>query len=232
MMLAYVLVMSLVLPGELPQDDLLLSECDDKAVTDKLPPELISGLRKTVKGKFLFDKKTGEIALAYDFSNVKQLQDFTPGKSKAKPVVTADGLCMSVGTSVTHVAKFRTMKVSATVKLKQLRGQLLKTDRVALGTGGLSPDTIYLNVTDHGGTSAIVPDKERSGSVEMKLAIDEERTLFQWGGSTVGKDAPGVPAGQLQLFGGENGFCFKNLVIAGELDPAWAEEISDEKKKN
>lgn len=231
MMLAWVLVASLVVCGDVPLEDSTTHNCDDKAATDKLPPELIAGLKKTVKGKLLFDKKSGEIALAYDFFNAKQLQDFTLGKSKAKPIVNADGLCLGVGMNVTHVAKFRTMKVSATVRLKQLRGHLLRTDRVTLDTGGLSPDTLYLNVMDHGGSSTIVPDKERSGTVEMKLVIEEERTLFGWGDSTVGKDAPGVPAGQLQLFGGENGFCFKNLVVAGELDPAWAEEISDDKKK-
>lgn len=225
-MLAWALVLTLAVSGEVPFDD-----CDDEVVPDKLPPELIAGLRKTVKGKLLFDKKSGEIALGYDFSNVKQLQDFAPGKSKAKPVVNADGLCLGVGVNVTHIAKFRTMKMSATLKLKQMRGQVLRTDRVAIGTGGLYPDTVYLEVTGHGNSSAIVPDKERSGTVEIKLAIDEDRTLFGWGGSSVGKEAPGVPAGQLQLFGGENGFCFKNLAVAGELDPAWAEEISDVKKK-
>ena len=231
-MLAWALMVSLVVHGDVPLDNGEVRNCDDKAVGDKLPPELIAGLRKTVKGKLAFDKKTGEIALAYDFSNAKQLQDFTLGKSKAKPVVNADGLCLPIGVNVTHVARFRNMKVSATLKLKQMRGSVLKTDRVSIGTGGLLPDTLYLNVADHGGSSAIVPDKERSGIVEIKLAIDEERTAFMWGNSTVGKDAPGVPVGQLQLFGGENGFCFKNLVIAGELEPAWAEEISEDKKKN
>ncbi len=230
-MLAWALMVSLVAYGDVPQNEGETRNCDDKTVTDKLPPELIAGLKKTVKGKLAFDKRSGEIALAYDFSNAKQLQDFTLGKSKAKPVVNADGLCLPIGVNVTHVARFRNMKVSATLKLKQMRGNVLKTDRVSIGTGGLLPDTVYLNVVDHGGSSAIVPDKERSGTVEIKLAIDEERTAFMWGNSTVGKDAPGVPAGQLQLFGGENGFCFKSLVIAGDLEPAWAEEISEDKKK-
>ena len=123
------------------------------------------------------------------------------------------------------------MKVSADVRVKQMRGSVLKTDRVGIGTGGLLPDTVYLNVEGHGGSSAIVPDKERSGLISIKLAVEDERTLFVWGNSTVGKEAAGVPAGQLQLFGGENGYCFKNLIIAGELDPAWAEVISETKKK-
>ncbi|MCX7419603.1 MAG: hypothetical protein NT013_08700 [Planctomycetia bacterium] len=167
--------------------------------------------------------------MAYDFANAKQMQDFK--LSKTKPVLNNDGLCLGVGINVTHLPKFRTMKVSADVRLKQLRGSLLKTDNVGIGTGGLLPDTVYLNVEGHGGSSAIVPDKERSGLVSFKLAVEDERTLFVWGNSTVGKEAAGVPAGQLQLFGGENGFCFKNLVIAGELDPAWAETISETKKK-
>lgn len=227
-MFALVLVTSLLVAGDDPKDGGKKAS-EKEATSEKISPELIAGLKKNLKGQVAFDKKSGEIALAYDFSNAKQMQDFK--LSKTKPVLNNDGLCLGVGVNVTHIAKFRTMKVSADVRVKQLRGTLLKTDNVAIGTGGLLPDTVYLNVEGHGGSSTIVPDKERSGLISFKLAVEDERTLFVWGNSTVGKEAAGVPAGQLQLFGGENGFCFKNLIIAGELDPAWAEMISETKKK-
>jgi hypothetical protein len=226
-MVALLLATALVMGADDPKEGAKKSSGND--VVDKMPPELIAGLKKNLKGQLAFDKKTGEVALAYDFANVKQMQDFEV--SKTKPVLNNDGLCLGVGVNVKHVARFRTMRVSAELRLKQMRGQVLRTDRVSIGTGGLNPDTVYLGIEGHDGSSAIVPDKLRSGVVPIKLAIEDERTLFAWGDSTVGKDAPGVPAGQLQLFGGENGFCFKKLVIAGELEPAWAETITELKKK-
>jgi len=175
-------------------------------------------------GHVVYNARTGELTFTYDFKDRGQLRDFDLGKSK--PVLKG-GLALEGGDVATHVVKFKTFSLSATVYVKQMRGSLVRTtEGTAISVGGALPDTVYFDIKGESSLSVIIPGAERSGDVPIQLTIQEDRQAFQYGPtSKLSKKVKEPRAGQIELLGGDLGFRYSKLVISGKPDEAWVAEF-------
>jgi hypothetical protein len=139
-------------------------------------------------------------------------------------------LAVEAGDSVVHAVKFKTLTLTATVGIRQMKGLLVATSEGAtIGVGGLNADGFYLTPKGTETSQAIVPDKERTGLIPIGLRIEEGRVLTFWGSTKLGRPTKEPQGGTVQLFGGEMGQAFGNLVITGQVDEAWGREFFGKK---
>jgi hypothetical protein len=181
-------------------------------------------IRKKLRGKAVYNAKTGELSLGYDFLNRAQLQDFEC--EKAHPVTAHGMLALDAGDSIVHVVKFKTLSLAGIVSLRQMKGEVVGTSGgVSIRLGDPARDTLYLNTAGEEPVQLLVPEKERSGVFPFGLQIDQRRLIVYWGTSKLGKPVSTPQAGRLELHGGEKGFAFGNLNLRGQLDEPWAREF-------
>lgn len=189
-----------------------------------VPPAL---LKKKFGGKALFNSKSGELTLVYDFSNKLQLSDFDVANQKL--LVANKALYLDAAEILQHKAKFRSFAVAALIHIKSMRSVgITSTNGSHLGTGGLNPDTLYLGVPDGAGASKMIPDKARSGTIPVALSVTAGKTSVRWGDErlaspTVRKD----DVHQIVLQAGAEGCAYSNLMIVGVPDPDWFKEFLD-----
>ncbi len=190
-------------------------------------------LKKKFGGKSVFNAKTGELTLTYDFSQKGQLADFETKSVKA-PI--AQGTVLIDGSeTLTHIAKFKSVSVSTNMSFKSMRGcGISSTGGAKFYTGGQFLDTIYLAVDGSEGAAGVVAVNRRTGTVPVALAISpsvasvrfaEDRLVVK-----IGKNAvPGhEEIHQLVFEGGVEGAGFSNIIIAGIPDPEWFKEFVGE----
>jgi hypothetical protein len=182
-------------------------------------------LRKKFAGKAVFNSKTGELTLAYDFASKNSLSDFEV--SDQNVAVSRKMLGIDAADKLTHKAKWKSFTVATVIHFKGMRGVGINTTNgTHLASGGANPDTMYLGVPGTSGASKIVPDKFRSGTVPIGLSVTGVKTSAHWG-----EDRLALPTAlkedvhQITLVAGTEGCAFSNLVIFGVPDPAWFKEF-------
>jgi hypothetical protein len=191
--------------------------------TGRLPLTL-ADVRKKLKGRAALNPKTGELTLTYDFANAAQLADFKG--DKARPQVVDRMLALEAGDSVINAVKFKSFTLTATVAVKQMKGQLVATGEGAtISVGGNKADTFYLVPKGGERSHAVVPRKERTGLVPIGLRVEESRVQAFWGSTKLGRPTTEPQGGHIQLFGGEMGQAYGNLVITGHVDEDWGREF-------
>jgi hypothetical protein len=132
-------------------------------------------------------------------------------------------LLVPAGESGKHVVKFDTITLTAVLGVKQMKGLVLRTTEGAhVAVGGANPDTLYLDTKNSPGQHVIVPDNVRSGSVRIALTINERKASIQYGNEQLTRQTVQPVAGQIEFHGGEQGFAFAYLTIAGKVNPEWA----------
>ena len=90
---------------------------------------------KRLAGRTVFNPKTHELTVAYDFSDKNQLGDFTA--VGGRPVVQGKVLRLGAGQSLRHVAQFKTLTVAGLIEKNFHNGPQLNTSAgIALGCGG------------------------------------------------------------------------------------------------
>lgn len=182
-------------------------------------------LKKKFAGKAVFNAKTGELTLAYDFPGKNSLSDFEVTDQKV--AVNRKMLGLDAAEKLTHKAKWKSFTVATVIHFKGMRGVGINTTNgTHLGSGGANPDTMYLGVPGTGGTSKIIPDKFRSGTVHIGLSVTGAKTSAHWG-----EDRLALPTAlkedihQVILVAGTEGCAYSNLIIVGVPDPAWLKEF-------
>lgn len=190
-----------------------------KGVVPTITPAM---LKAKLAGRASYDQKTGVLTLTYRFGNKDELKDFDLGS--AKPVLSPSGaLGILPDESVKHVVVFDTVAITTVLGVKQMKGTILTTtDGVHVAVGGANPDTLYMDVKNAGGQSVIVPGNVRSGNVRFGLAVTDEKVTVQYATDILARKPPQPVAGQIVLHGGELGFAFASLTIAGKVNPDWA----------
>lgn len=181
-------------------------------------------VRKKLKGRAALNPKTGELTLTYDFANAAQLADFKG--DKARPQVADHMLALEAGDSVVHAVKFKTFTLTATVRVQQMKGVLVATSEGAsITVGGVHRDKFYIGQKGTAVSQAVVPAKERTGLIPIGLRIEEGRVQAFWGSTKLGRPTNEPQGGTIQLFGGEMGQAYGNLVITGRVDEDWGREF-------
>lgn len=190
-------------------------------------------LKKKFGGKSVFNAKTGELTLTYDFSQKGQLADFETKSVKA-PI--AQGTVLIDGSeTLTHIAKFKSVSVSTNMSFKSMRGcGISSTGGANFYTGGQFPDTIYLAVEGSEGAATVVPANRRSGTVPVALTISPSVASVRFADDRlVVKIAKNAVPGhkelhQLVFEGGVEGAGFSNIIIVGIPDPEWFKDFVGE----
>lgn len=182
-------------------------------------------LKKKFAGKAVFNAKTGELTLAYDFAAKNSLSDFEVMDQKV--AVNRKILGLDAGETLTHKAKWKSFTVGTVIHFKGMRGIGIKsTNESYLDSGGDNPDTMYLGVPGSGRTAKIVPDKFRSGTVPIGFSVTGSKASASWG-----EDRLALPTvrkediHQIILVAGTEGCAFSNLIIVGVPDPVWFKEF-------
>jgi hypothetical protein len=178
-------------------------------------------LKKKFGGKATFNAKTGELTLAYDFNQKSQLSDFEVNDLNV--VLRDKALFVDSGDKLQHIAKFKTFAVSTIMMIKGLRGPgIASSNGTHLGTGGLNPDTVWVQAIQGGNAGKIVPDNIRSGRIPVTFTVTPTKSSITYANErlatpTVKKD----DIHQVVFVGGAEGCGFSNLVISGVPDPTW-----------
>lgn len=189
----------------------------------EVSPSLLK--KKFSATRAVFNSKTGELMLVYDFSNKTSLADFDVGDHKV--VVARKTLVLDGAENLPHKGKWKSFAMTAVLHFKGMRGiGVLSSNGSHIASGGANPDTMYLGAQDGGGASKIVPDKLRSGTIPIGFSITSSKTSANWGDErlsvpTVRKD----DSHQIILSAGTEGCGFSNLVIVGVPDPGWLKEF-------
>ena len=191
-------------------------------ITFEITPAM---LKKKFSGKAIFNEKSGELTLTYDFPGKAQLADFE--LEDAKPVVNKKTLMIDAGDKLTHVARFQSFTASATMTFKGLRGVgIASTNGSQLFTGGARHDTVFLRLPEGTGVSKIVPGNVRSGMLPIALTVTPSKTSLRFGNEKL--SAPTTRKGdvhQVVLNAGTEGCAFSNLIIVGIPDAEWLKQF-------
>lgn len=182
-------------------------------------------LRKKFAGKPVYDPKSGELTLKYDFPGRPQLADFDVGEKRV--LVTKKMLGMEAGDELKHVAKFKTFTVSVTMTFKSMNGAGFgSSNGSGMSTGGAGFDTVYLSSPGSPTAAKIVPDNARRGGIPVMFNVASQKISLRYAREvlTVPSHRPD-DVHQLVLRGGNDGCGFSNLEIVGIPDPAWFVEF-------
>jgi hypothetical protein len=206
-----------------------------EATTDKLSAKkntarLAALLKKKLHGKVLYDQRTEQFALTYDWASKQQLQDFD--LSKAKLPFVRGRLPLQGGDSVRHVVDFKEVTIAALVFVPVMKGAMIRTSGgVHADVGGNNPDTMYLRGGGGNDPDMIVPDNQRKGIQPILVTITQTHLGFAYGSrnpSRLGKAVTAFHAGQVELFGGDVGFQYGKLVLTGLIDDKWLRSYVEE----
>lgn len=182
-------------------------------------------LKKKFGGKAIFNAKTGELTLAYDFSQKLQLSDFEVNDLKV--LLKDKTLYVDSADKLRHVARFKSFTVSAVMAIKAMRGPgIASSNGTHLGTGGLNPDTVWVQAIQGGNAGKIVPDNIRSGRIPVTFTVSPTKSSISYANERLA--TPTVKQDdihQIILVGGTEGCGFSNLVITGVPDPVWFKEF-------
>lgn len=182
-------------------------------------------LKKKFAGKVIYDPKSGELTLKYDFPGKTQLADFAVGNKRV--LVSKKMLGVEAGDDLVHIAKFRTFTASATMSFKAMNGPAFGTSTgTGMGTGGNGSDTVYLAAAGGQTNARIVPGHLRRGNIPVTLDVSPHKVSLRYGTEVLTTPvARPDDVHQIRLGGGPDGCGFSNLVIVGIPDPAWFKEL-------
>jgi hypothetical protein len=196
----------------------------------KSPAIVLALLRKKLHGRVTYSSKTGYFTLTYDWASKQQLQDF--GLHNANVTFVRGSLALPAGQSVRHVVDFKDVVLAVPVLVPEMRGTLVQTSGGAKARlGGQWPDTMYLEGGGGDPAYAVVPENVRKGIQPIQVTVTQNRLGFLYGsGNPTGLSKPvaAFHAGQVELFGGERGFQYGKLVLAGAIDETWLQSFAEE----
>jgi hypothetical protein len=188
------------------------------------PVEVSADLvRRKFAGKASFSPKVNELTIVYDFGDKGQLKDFEVGK--VKPSVENNLLKVEGGAGVRHAVPFRSVKVSGTVAISNLRGGHLRTTQgFGFACDGSHATYAKLQLLDAGKpvTDQRVTPKEYQGKfTPFEFTAGDGRVGLKFGAAALGKTTTVKDAGQVEFLGGEGLNAFGKLTLSGTVDPEW-----------
>lgn len=182
-------------------------------------------LKKKFSGKAVFNPKSGELTLTYDFPGKAQLADFEV--NDAKVMVAKKALMIDAGDNLKHIARFKSFTASATLAFKSMRGAgISSTSGAQLVVGGPKANSVVLRVAGGPADMKVVPQQLRAGAVPVSLMVTSGKTAIRFGPDKM--SLPNVRKDdihQVVLNGGTEGCGIANLTIVGIPDAAWLKEF-------
>jgi hypothetical protein len=187
----------------------------------------------TGKSRPTYNAKTGELKLAYDFSDPKQLKDFESADD-TKATVQKGILTVKGGGELKHVVSFKTLTVTGTFVCGQIGRPIQTTEGY-----GIQIHTVGFAGVNHPMAVAIFAKEKEIASKNLGLGNIEDSVsipLKKWyiGPTTMGIEIGQVDlsgkieegkAGQLRFVAGTAPNQYSKINITGIIDPKWAKEF-------
>jgi hypothetical protein len=183
-------------------------------------------MHKLFKAPTQIDKKTGDVAIAYDFfSFPAEIQDFDIGATA--PDIKRGGLLVPIAQNITHKAVF-VGKITVSGKIMQGNRQGVQFGLTnGLRLEGGSYNAWFINLTTPGSqkmqakyntdyTVSADPD-----FIPFSVEVNSQAIAVKWGEATTGTATPAAFMGSGILMGGSGGNIYKEVVISGTLDQNW-----------
>lgn len=198
-----------------------------KADADLVKLMTPAALKKKFAGKAVFNAKTGELTLVYDFKEKEQLKDFDLKEVKA--TVKAGALRVGPADEIQHAAQFKTLKVTGNVAVENIPHNSVKP--FLRTTGGTTAATDEVNGQM---VKLLQKDKQiglkhfgmgvqyENRLVPVVFTVTDSKVTLKFGDNEIAGKVEGVTAGHVELLGGQGGVIFKSLVISGIPDEGWA----------
>lgn len=189
-------------------------------------------LKAKFAGRAAFNKKTGELTLYYDFTNINQLKDFD--LKDGKPQLVPGNLRLPPGEAIKHTVQFKAVTVACDVLIENIgsafkKHQFMRFTNSNIGTNGRNGDWGGLYLQAEGkfiGEKAAINFKKIQGKfLHVIYSVTPRRVNAKIGGSEFGGPVNLDRAGQLWLFGGVGGVHYRNLVLAGQPEEEWTKEF-------
>lgn len=192
--------------------------------------ETPANMHKLFKAPTQIDKKTGDVAIAYDFAgSPAEIQDFDIGATA--PDIKRGGLLVPVAQSVTHKAVF-VGKITVTGKIMQGNRQGIQFGLTSgLRLEGGSYNAWFINLTTPGsqkmqakysGDYTVSADAD---FMPFSVDVNSQAIAIKWGEATTGTPTPAAFIGSTMLMGGSGGNIYKDVVISGTLDQNWIKHV-------
>lgn len=181
--------------------------------------------KKFSAGRVVFDSKTGQLTLTYDFKSPIQLKDFE--LNDAKPAMANGVLRIGPSDNIKHVAKFKSVSVGGYFKMENI-----KDDRSLLSTSaGLSLkynhfNELWFRIMD--GPNEIgkrATDARGPWPRPILFEASDKKVLVTIGKLQVGATVDTVGAGNVSFHGGTGGVLISGLQISGIPDDDWLREF-------
>jgi hypothetical protein len=189
----------------------------------------------TGKAKPTFDPKTGVLKLAYDFSDAKQLKDFTFADD-VKPAVQKGMLTVKGGDEIQHVVKFKTISVGVVVVLGGEEIPLKTSGDYWVFAAGKDQTVIDVCYGKSGDTFIAgkgLGRKVHGNNTSLTITewfVSETKVGLKAGNIDVsGKKKSDATPGQLILAAKSAPNQFSKLTVSGTVDPEWAKAFFADK---
>jgi hypothetical protein len=191
--------------------------------------ETPANMHKLFKAPVQIDKKTGDVAIAYDFGSFPaEIQDFEIGATA--PDLKKGALAVPVAQSITHRAIF--------IGKVHIAGKILQGNRMGdqfgmsngLRLAGGSYNNWSINLTVPGSAKAsgtYSADYAHSADpdfIPFSVDVNPQAIAVTWGEGVTGVQSPAPFLGSVMLMGGSGGNLYKDVVISGTLDQTWIKQ--------
>jgi hypothetical protein len=186
-------------------------------------------LHKLFKAPVQVDKKTGDVAIAYDFANTPAvIQDFEIGTTA--PELRKGALWVPIAQALTHKAAF-IGKVHIVGKIMQgnrMGDQFGMTNGLRLAGGSYNNWSINLTMPGSARASGTYsPDYGHSADPDFlafSVDVNPQAIAVTWGEGVTGVQSPAPFLGSVMLMGGSGGNLYKDVIISGTLDQNWIKQ--------
>jgi len=182
--------------------------------------ETPANMHKLFKAPTQIDKKTGDVAIAYDFANTPAvIQDFEIGATAPE---------IKKGALFVPIAQAFIGKVHISGKILQgnrMGDQFGMSNGLRLAGGSYNNWSINLTVPGSAKASGTYsPDYAHSADpdfIPFSVDVNAQAIAVTWGEGVTGVQSPAPFLGSIMLMGGSGGNLYKDIVISGSLDQNW-----------
>jgi hypothetical protein len=208
----------------LPKAGARKGDAEPPAEPLKLAP---ATLAKKFKGKAVYNGRTGELTLVYDFKTKDQLADFDLGGSM--PTVKAGVLRLAPAETMKHGVNFKSLKVTGQFVVENM-GETpdftpyLKTSvQISFGWSG-----VHATLSDGKktlGSKGLRREQVEAKPLSLVFTVTNKRASATVGTTELAGPIEGGAPGQVEFLGGRGGLQVRSLVISGTLEEEWAKEF-------
>ncbi len=181
-------------------------------------------LRARFGGKAALNPNDNTLTLVYSFAAKNEVKDFEAGGSALR--VQNGFLKLDPGDEVKHVVRWKSVTLTCDIEVNQWRGPAVSTTSgFALVGAGFFAEWIHFQMPNGEKGEVNLQDAIRRGRFPLRVELTQTRAMAAYGSAKVGKAVNIESVGQVSLRGGDVGYGFAKVTMAGVADAEWLNEF-------